>query len=69
MALAVAPLSACGSSPPPQTTASAYLADWARQDWAAMRQLADNPPADFTSVNQAAFTTERSAGPASLRAR
>ncbi len=56
MALAVAPLSACSSSPPPQTTASAYLADWARQDWAAMRQLADNPPADFTSVNQAAFT-------------
>ena len=56
MALVAAPLSACGGSPPPQTTASAYLADWARQDWAAMRQLTDNPPADFTSVNQAAFT-------------
>ncbi len=56
MALVAAPLSACAGSPPPQTTASAYLADWARQDWAAMRQLSDNPPADFTSVNQAAFT-------------
>ena len=39
----------------PQTTASAYLAAWARQDWAAMRQLTSSPPADFTSVNQAAF--------------
>jgi cell division protein FtsI/penicillin-binding protein 2 len=57
MALTVAPLSACGGSPPkPQTTASAYLADWAQQDWAAMRPLTDDPPADFTSVNQAAFT-------------
>ena len=56
VALIAAPLSACSSSPPPRTTASAYLADWARQDWAAMRQLTDNPPADFTSVNQAAFT-------------
>ena len=56
MALAAAPLSACGGSPPPQTTASAYLTDWSRQDWAAMRQLTSNPPADFTAVNQAAFT-------------
>ncbi len=39
----------------PQTTANAYLAAWARQDWAAMRQLTSDPPADFTSVNQAAF--------------
>ena len=39
----------------PQTTANAYLAAWARQDWAAMRQLTSSPPADFTSVNQAAF--------------
>ena len=56
LALIVAPLSACGGSPKPQVTSSAYLADWAKQDWAAMRLLADNPPADFTSVNQAAFT-------------
>jgi cell division protein FtsI/penicillin-binding protein 2 len=57
LALIVAPLSACGSSPPkPQTTASAYLADWARQDWTAMRQLTSDPPADFTSVNQGVFT-------------
>ena len=46
----------CSSSPPmPQTTANAYLAAWARQDWAAMRQLTSDPPAEFTSVNQAAF--------------
>ncbi len=49
-------LSACSSSPQPQTTASAYYAAWAKQDWAAMRQLASQPPADFTAVNQAAFT-------------
>src|ERR1019366_5936126 len=51
--LIVAPLSACSSSPRPQPTASAYLADWGRQDWTAMRALTDGPPADFTSVNQA----------------
>ena len=45
----------------PQTTASAYLADWAQQDWAAMRPLTDDPPADFTSVNQAAFTDQAAA--------
>src|ERR1022692_2780964 len=55
--LIVAPLSACSSSPRPQPTASAYLADWGRQDWTAMRALTDGPPADFTSVNQAAFST------------
>jgi hypothetical protein len=55
--LLVAPLSACSSSPKPQPTASAYLADWGRQDWTAMRALTDRPPADFTSVNQAAFST------------
>ena len=49
-------LSGCSSSPQPQTTASAYLAAWAKQDWAAMRQLTRYPPADFTSVNQAAFS-------------
>lgn len=53
--LAVALLSSCSSGPDPQMTATAYLAAWSRQDWAAMRQLAGNPPADFTSVNQAAF--------------
>jgi len=54
--LGVALLGGCSSSPPmPQTTATAYLAAWARQDWTAMRQLTSDPPADFTSVNQAAF--------------
>ena len=49
-------LSGCSSSPVPQTTANAYLTAWARQDWAAMRQLTSDPPADFTSVNRAAFS-------------
>jgi cell division protein FtsI/penicillin-binding protein 2 len=49
-------VSACSSSPQPQPTASAYFAAWAKQDWAAMQQLVRKPPADFTAVNQAAFT-------------
>jgi cell division protein FtsI/penicillin-binding protein 2 len=49
-------VTACSSSPQPQPTASAYLAAWAKQDWAAMQQLVSRPPADFTAVNQAAFT-------------
>jgi hypothetical protein len=49
-------LAACSSSPQPQTTASAYFAAWAKHDWAAMQQLVSAPPADFTAVNQAAFT-------------
>lgn len=49
-------LSACSSGPSPQTTASAYLAAWTKQDWTAMRQLAASPPANFVSVNAAAFT-------------
>ncbi len=49
-------LSACSSSPQPQTTSNAYYAAWAKQHWAAMQQLVSQPPADFTAVNQAAFT-------------
>jgi len=49
-------LNACSSGPQPQTTASAYFAAWAKQDWAAMQQLVAQPPADFTAVNQAAFS-------------
>jgi cell division protein FtsI/penicillin-binding protein 2 len=49
-------LNACSSSPQPQTTASAYFAAWAKQNWAAMQQLVSQPPADFTAVNQAAFS-------------
>jgi cell division protein FtsI/penicillin-binding protein 2 len=49
-------VSACSSSPQPATAASAYFAAWARQDWSAMQQLVSQPPADFTAVNQAAFT-------------
>src|SRR5438552_11320355 len=54
--LVAALLSACSSSPPkPQPAAGAFLAAWSRQDWAAMRKLTDHPPANFASVNQAAF--------------
>jgi len=56
LALTAALLSGCSGSPAtPQTTANAYLAAWARQDWAAMQRLTSAPPADFTAVNQAAF--------------
>ena len=56
LTLSGALLSGCSSAPPkPQATANAYLTAWARQDWAAMRRLASEPPADFTAVNQAAF--------------
>ena len=54
--LVVALATACSSSPQPQTTASAYFAAWAKQDWAAMQQLVSQPPPDFTTVNKAAFT-------------
>ncbi|HWG11950.1 MAG TPA: penicillin-binding transpeptidase domain-containing protein [Streptosporangiaceae bacterium] len=49
-------LSACSSGPAPQDTASAYLADWAKQDWTGMQNLVSSPPADFVAVNKAAFT-------------
>jgi hypothetical protein len=46
---------ACTHVPPgPQQNASAFLSDWAAQNWQGMRQLTDAPPADFTAVNQAA---------------
>ena len=49
-------LAACShQSASPQTTANAFLANWAKQDWAAMQQLTASPPADFTAVNSAAF--------------
>jgi cell division protein FtsI/penicillin-binding protein 2 len=48
-------LSACSSGPGPDDTASAYLSDWSRQDWAGMQQLVTDPPASFASVNKAAF--------------
>jgi Penicillin binding protein transpeptidase domain/NTF2-like N-terminal transpeptidase domain/Penicillin-binding Protein dimerisation domain len=47
---------ACSSAPQPETTANAYFAAWAGQNWAAMQQLVTQPPADFTTVNRAAFT-------------
>jgi cell division protein FtsI/penicillin-binding protein 2 len=53
--LMMAALSACSSGPQPGTTASAFLVDWANQDWAGMQALVDDPPADFTAVNKAAF--------------
>jgi hypothetical protein len=56
LALTAGLLGGCSSAPPtPQATAGAYLAAWARQDWAAMQKLTSRPPADFTAVNQAAF--------------
>jgi cell division protein FtsI/penicillin-binding protein 2 len=56
LAVAGALLSACSSPASPQPTASRYLADWARRDWAGMRGLVASPPADFAAVNAAALT-------------
>ncbi len=53
--LMMAVLSACSSGPQPGTTADTFLVDWANQNWAEMRALVDDPPADFTAVNQAAL--------------
>jgi hypothetical protein len=55
LTLTTALLGGCSSPAQPQATANAYLAAWEKQDWAAMRRLTSDPPADFTSVNQAAF--------------
>src|SRR5579863_223860 len=54
-ALVAAMVSSCSSGPTPQATATDYLTAWSEQNWVVMRQLVDNPPADFTAVNQAAF--------------
>jgi cell division protein FtsI/penicillin-binding protein 2 len=56
VALLAGLLSSCSSGPTPQSAADAYFTAWASQNWSAMRQLVSSPPADFTSVNQAAFT-------------
>jgi Penicillin binding protein transpeptidase domain/Penicillin-binding Protein dimerisation domain len=50
-------LSGCGpAAPTAGATLSRYLADWSAGHWAAMRRLVAAPPADFRSVNTAAFT-------------
>lgn len=49
-------LSACGgTTPSPRGTLSRYLAAWRTGDWAAMQRQVARPPADFASVNAAAF--------------
>src|SRR5215468_12262088 len=56
LALAIAGCSGTQSATP-QASASAFLAAWSHQDWAAMRRLTASPPADFTAVNRAAFAS------------
>jgi Penicillin binding protein transpeptidase domain/Penicillin-binding Protein dimerisation domain/NTF2-like N-terminal transpeptidase domain len=49
-------LSGCGpATPSAGATLSRYLAAWRTGDWAAMKRQVAAPPADFTSVNAAAF--------------
>jgi hypothetical protein len=49
-------LSACSSPPPsPRATLSRFLTAWGTGGWAAMRREVAAPPADFRSVNAAAF--------------
>jgi Penicillin binding protein transpeptidase domain/Penicillin-binding Protein dimerisation domain/NTF2-like N-terminal transpeptidase domain len=53
---AAALLGACsGPGPSPQPVLSQFLAAWSRGDWTAMRSQVAAPPADFRSVNAAAF--------------
>jgi len=56
LALAMVALAACGSSSTPQSTLGPFLTDWSHGDWAAMRTLVADPPADFASANAAAFS-------------
>jgi hypothetical protein len=50
-------LSACGHKPPsPGATLSRYLTAWGTGKWAAMQREVATPPADFASVNAAAFS-------------
>ena len=60
VSLGVGMLAACSSTsstpPSPRGPAGSFLADWASQDWTAMRQLTNTPPADFAAVNKAAFS-------------
>ncbi len=58
VAILVLGVAGCGgSSGSPHATLSRYLAAWDRGDWAAMRVLVAGPPADFTSLNAATFST------------
>jgi cell division protein FtsI/penicillin-binding protein 2 len=49
-------LSGCSSTASAGPTAHSFLAAWAKRDWATMRGLVNNPPADFSSVNAAALS-------------
>jgi cell division protein FtsI/penicillin-binding protein 2 len=51
-------LSGCGgpSTPSAPVVLGNYLRDWSARQWTAMAQLVDQPPADFVTVNAAAFT-------------
>ncbi|MGO9974583.1 MAG: penicillin-binding transpeptidase domain-containing protein [Solirubrobacteraceae bacterium] len=49
-------LAACGSSATPQGALEPFLRAWSRGDWAAMRALVADPPADFAAANAAVFS-------------
>jgi cell division protein FtsI/penicillin-binding protein 2 len=50
-------VSACGgSSSTPQATLTVFLTAWQKGDWSAMRRQVATPPADFATVNAAAFS-------------
>jgi cell division protein FtsI/penicillin-binding protein 2 len=44
-----------GSSAKPQSALTPFVTAWSRGDWAGMRRLVVDPPADFVSVNRQAF--------------
>jgi cell division protein FtsI/penicillin-binding protein 2 len=54
--LATLVLASCGgSSSTPQATLRAFLTDWGRQDWPAMKRLVADPPAGFIATNAGTF--------------
>ena len=56
-------LSACGgSSSTPQATLKAFLTAWQTRDWTAMKRQVASPPADFATVNAAAFSALGASG-------
>jgi cell division protein FtsI/penicillin-binding protein 2 len=51
-------LAGCGGSAPPKPgpTLHAFLTAWSHGDWATMRGVVDDPPADFHSINAEVFS-------------
>jgi hypothetical protein len=56
LAVALSAAGCGGSSSTPQATLKAFVTAWRTGNWTAMRRQVASPPADFASVNAAAFS-------------